>query len=795
MSDKGIFLDILPRFDMAAAAAIVTKVQSLFKKAGVESSMAFGAGAEAGLKKLQAELIRTENVASNMYIKMRKSAGDLQVAEARINELRAKNVEETSARMIAAQNKVDTARARSNQLIKEQAAVQAAALDAQAAVTAKQAAMADTAVIAGTKMNNLGMIATGSLALVAAKTVGAAGNYEASLARIQVATGETSGQIKELGDGMLQLAPQVGYSAQELQNAAYILAKSGFKEAKDQLVILKAAAQLAKVEGADLNDTMNGLTTTMVDFHVPVAKAADVASQLQFAIGASKVPIDQFMAALHNFEPLMKVIADKGLDASTAISQVGVAMAQMTQNGTGADQASQNLRNTLLHLIDANGPQRNMLGAMGFKPDELSRELSDPNFGMLGVMQKIASGVAAQANDSGLIVMDTMYKNAQATEDLKVKYDALSGASKDYADQLNNGINPGMKDLHAQKELDPLLAQWDQARKKVEGYSDTLNKNKDIVQTVSQVMKSITGTDQGMLVFSQLFGDEAAMKKTMSLYEEAKKARADLNGNVHDFDKVEETYQFKLDATKAAWHSLSVEIGNDFLPAAKKVMDVLGGIAGFLGRHETLLNVVIKAVEVLAARWVLMKAALVLDPVFAAMGVGFGKVLASAESTFGGIWKSADTAYGKATTAAVESAQKSVIAAEGSATRQIAAQDKVAVNAEAAAGKGTVAVVAAAEKQVLSQDGITVAATKTNVAVGSGRAEAAAAGAIGVEAAAAKEVIAEGEVGAAAVAANGKLGGLLAGGKGLLGMAGLMAVPELLPSDGSTGQNAVNMAA
>ena len=109
MSDKGIFLDILPRFDMAAAAAIVTKVQSLFKKAGIESSMAFGAGAEAGLKKLQAELIRTESVASASYAKMRKATGDYQIAEARINELRAKNVEATSARMIAAQRRYEAA--------------------------------------------------------------------------------------------------------------------------------------------------------------------------------------------------------------------------------------------------------------------------------------------------------------------------------------------------------------------------------------------------------------------------------------------------------------------------------------------------------------------------------------------------------------------------------------------------------------------------------------------------------------------------------------------------------------
>jgi hypothetical protein len=50
MSDRGIFLDILPRFDMAAAAAILTRVQALFKKAGVESSMAFGEGAQAGLR-------------------------------------------------------------------------------------------------------------------------------------------------------------------------------------------------------------------------------------------------------------------------------------------------------------------------------------------------------------------------------------------------------------------------------------------------------------------------------------------------------------------------------------------------------------------------------------------------------------------------------------------------------------------------------------------------------------------------------------------------------------------------
>jgi hypothetical protein len=125
--------------------------------------------------------------------------------------------------------------------------------------------------------------------------------------------------------------------------------------------------------------------------------------ELREAIGTSKVPADEFMGALHNFKPIMKVIADGGGDAAKSIGQVGAMLAQMTQNGTSADQASQNLRNALLHLIDANGPQRDMLGQLfaqtGSKmtPDDLSKQLSDPNIGPLGVMKQISDVVAESA--------------------------------------------------------------------------------------------------------------------------------------------------------------------------------------------------------------------------------------------------------------------------------------------------------------------------------------------------------------------------------------------------------------
>ncbi|QGJ91841.1 tape measure protein [Mycobacterium phage Traaww1] len=680
MAEKGIFLDILPRFDMAATSALLQKVQGIFGKAGKEVGVKFGTEAETALRRYQAELTRAENRASQSYYRMRKAQGELQVAEAKANELRAKNIEATSARMIAAENRIADAKRKQAAEAKIYAAREAEANAARAA-SAEQGALVAGAGASKVKsiLNGVGIAATATTAAVAFGTGKLAGEFESTGERIKVATRMPMEELKKLQDGLLQLGPTVGYTASELQEASYTVSKAGFRDAADALAILKAGAQLARTEGVGLEEAMNGLTTTLVDFHIPASQVADVASQFQYAFGNAKAPIDQLMGSLHNIEPVMKTFAGDSKDPKSFVAQVGVMLAQMTQTGASADQSSQNIRNMLLHLVSANGPQREIAGLLGVDMDALSKQLKDPEIGPLGVMKQINDAIKKDMGPDGNVILPAMYESSQLAENMAFTYQQLTAEGKAFADAIQNGTLSAkdMKNLRLQEKLEPALKDWDAMHQKINSINPILKKNQDQVQTYASLVKKITGTDQGMTVFSSLFGDEKTTEKTLKLWKDAREAHADANGDVEHASEVMETYRAKLDATHSALHSLGIQLGDTFLPYIKGMADGLRNVAQWLGEHEKLTGALIKTVAGLAGAWITVKVAVA--------GVRTIQAIAGAISFITGTAIPAVNMLASAYLGIVPAAGKGAAAVTASAATQTAALGGVTTAARTAA--------------------------------------------------------------------------------------------------------------
>jgi hypothetical protein len=351
---------------------------------------------------------------------------------------------------------------------------------------------------------------------------------------------------------------------------------------------------------------------------------------------------------------------------------------------------------------------------------------------------------------------------------------------KEFATSIQNGVMPPMKDLHAQMRLDPELAQWMNLRTKVEGFSSTLKKNQDLVRTIPQIFKNLTGTDQGMMVFSQLFGDPESAQKTMDDYKKILEAKPE-GDDVSGTGAINKTYKQNLDDAKAAWNSLTIEIGNNFLPTATKIMQALTKIGELLSGHPAVLKLIIGGLEALAARWLVLKAAMVIDPIVRNLATNFGKIWTSAQEAFGKIGLNCKKTYAEITDEAIASAGRSIQTAEGAANRQIESQQKVAAASKEAATEQTAISQETADKQIADQVRVTGAAEKTNAAIGTQRAEAGRIATADVEEAATQEIAAEERVQAAAEGADGAIAaGGAAGGKGLLARASNLILPAMI---------------
>jgi TP901 family phage tail tape measure protein len=116
-----------------------------------------------------------------------------------------------------------------------------------------------------------------------------AGDYQSALTKLATTAGESQKNLHMVGQGMLDMAGQVGIGADELAKGMYTVESSGIHGA-NALVVLKAAAQGAKQENADLGKVTDAVTTALHDYNLPASDAAKVTSQLVTAVSRTARP-------------------------------------------------------------------------------------------------------------------------------------------------------------------------------------------------------------------------------------------------------------------------------------------------------------------------------------------------------------------------------------------------------------------------------------------------------------------------------------------------------------------------
>lgn len=143
-----------------------------------------------------------------------------------------------------------------------------------------------------------------------------------------------------LSAGMLSMAGQVGFSADELAKALYLIesVSGGSMTAAHALDELRAAAMGAAVGHADLIQTANALASVMAVYPGIVNGAAGAMGQLDAIVGQGKMTMEDLNGALRT-----GVLATLQ-SAHISLGDFGGALATMTDYGIPAIQAANSLR-------------------------------------------------------------------------------------------------------------------------------------------------------------------------------------------------------------------------------------------------------------------------------------------------------------------------------------------------------------------------------------------------------------------------------------------------------------------
>jgi TP901 family phage tail tape measure protein len=210
-----------------------------------------------------------------------------------------------------------------------------------------------------------------------------AANYQTATTLLVTGAGESEKSIGLVRDGLLAMAPAVGMGPIALAKAMFMVESAGFHGAAG-LLVMKAAAEGAKIGGADATVVADGLTTALVDYHLPASQAAEVTSKLVAVVAAGKTNMGDLTGSLSTILPYASSFG-------VSLNDIGGAMATMTGEGLHADVAATALRFTMMSMANETPKGLKALASIGMTAQQLKDDLSTQGVG--GALQTVTDMV------------------------------------------------------------------------------------------------------------------------------------------------------------------------------------------------------------------------------------------------------------------------------------------------------------------------------------------------------------------------------------------------------------------
>ncbi|WP_308012931.1 phage tail tape measure protein [Mycobacterium intracellulare] len=460
-----------------------------------------------------------------------------------------------------------------------------------------------------------------------------AGDFQASQERLVASAGETTQNLKAVSDGILQLAGQVGYSAQDLMNNMYSVEKAGFRGA-DGVNVIKAAAQGAKSENAELGEVLNGLTTSMNDFGYKSDQAADVMSKMVAATSMAKTNFQDFSGSLHSAEPLIANIGkSQGLNGDQMhhlMADLYGLGAQMTQTGDSAQHAFQLIGHAASKLLGPTAAMRSMMGSLGLDAQDVTDHLGER--GVTGTLQLLQQALQAHTKD-GMVDLDVHYRSAQAARAEAQAFAALPGPAKAVAQQIKDGAL-SYKDFRKSRgglnvEMANDVNQWNNLNNKLTGYNDLIKSGIGNHISYDQALKILTGDQETLQVALQAAGENT--DAVNAKIQQVDQTTREHDGTVKGFNETQETLNAKMADAKAAFGAAAIEIGSAFVPVMTEVAKDAKWVGDELAKHPGIAHGVVTALEGLGGAWLAFKAIDIAGAILRPIASGLGTIIAEEE--------------------------------------------------------------------------------------------------------------------------------------------------------------------
>lgn len=223
-------------------------------------------------------------------------------------------------------------------------------------------------------------LALGAAAVaVGAESVNLAQKFDQAMELIHTQAGAAQSEVDGLKDKVLALAPATGIGPEKLAEGLYHIESTGFR-GKQALDILTAAAKLSAMGLADLDTVTFALSGTMSVGMKDIKDAADATAYLNAIVGMGDMKMDKLAAAIGTgVLPSFK-------SAGLGMTDFGAALATISDNSVGADEAATRLRMTVSLMAAPSLKARDALASIGIGATQLADDMRKPDGLLVAVM-------------------------------------------------------------------------------------------------------------------------------------------------------------------------------------------------------------------------------------------------------------------------------------------------------------------------------------------------------------------------------------------------------------------------
>ncbi|WP_019073247.1 phage tail tape measure protein [Streptomyces hokutonensis] len=407
---------------------------------------------------------------------------------------------------------------------------------------------------------------------VAVASTKMAADFQSETMVLHTAAGETVKNLATVRQGILNIATGTGTGIQNLTDGMYQIEKAGYR-GKSGLTVLKAAAQGAKEENAQLSTVTNAMTSVMASYHLHASDSVRVMNGLKTAAGEGKMTMEEFAGSLSTVLPIAS--ANK-----ISFQEVAGALATLTQHGTSAREGTQELASTIRNLAAPNNVAVQTMQRFGLSATDVQTKLGKR--GLTGTLDLLTQTVLSKMGKSGTILLSAFNDTKQAAANARQMLSLMDPAVAKVARAFETGkisVGDWRKQIKGMPTDQANLAnQFATFVNKTHGFSDALKKGGPAATTYTDAIKRMTGGAIGLNTTLQLTGENANGFK-----DRVKKVGESFNHSSKDVEGWKETSKqlsTQLAQIKMGAEKVAIEIGSKLIP-------VVSAVIGFFAKHKS----------------------------------------------------------------------------------------------------------------------------------------------------------------------------------------------------------------